>query len=138
MSEGRYSPSSFDHADGSEAHHSVSNNGYVPAQPVESRESLDVNGAVPPTPTKSTSPPRSSTESPTRFSNQRWRDSTLPAPAVEAADVDGATLVEPSFDENVLRALCDLDVRLRHDMDYMLPCSTMGYTSVVYHYYWIE
>ncbi|EPT01218.1 hypothetical protein FOMPIDRAFT_1145269 [Fomitopsis schrenkii] len=109
MSEGRYSPSSIDHADGSEAHHSVSNNGYVPGQPVESRESLDVNGAVPPTPTKSTTPPRSSTESPTRFSTQRWRDSTLPAPAAEVADVDGATLVEPSFDENVLRALCDLD-----------------------------
>ena len=123
MSEGRYSPSSFDHADGSDAHHSVSNNGYAPGQPVESRESLDVNSAVPLTPTKSTSPPRSSTESPTRFCNQRWRDITLPAPgAAEVTDVDGATLVEPSFDENVLRALCDLDVRMRHVIDYMLPC----------------
>ncbi|KZT66142.1 RhoGAP-domain-containing protein [Daedalea quercina L-15889] len=114
MSEGRYSPSSWDHADGSEAHHSV-NHAYEPplppGPPVQSQESLDANGTVPPTPTKSTSPPRSSTESPTRLSAQRWRDSTLPPPA-EAPDtvtLDSATLVEPSFDENVLRALCDLD-----------------------------
>ena len=136
MSEGRYSPTSFDHADGSEVHHSVSNNGYVPGQPVESRDSLDVNGAVPLTPTKSTSPPRSSTESPTRLSSQRY--STLPAPAAEVTDVDGATLVEPSFDENVLRALCDLDVRMRHVTDYMLHCSSLGFASAVYHYCWIE
>ncbi|KAH9830027.1 Rho GTPase activation protein [Rhodofomes roseus] len=110
MSEGRYSPSSWDHADGSETNHSA-NHSYEPGPPVESRESLDVNGAVPPTPTKSTSPPRSSTESPTRLSSQRWRDSTLqpPTEVPDTVTVDSATLVEPSFDENVLRALCDLD-----------------------------
>ncbi|TFY53332.1 hypothetical protein EVJ58_g9509 [Rhodofomes roseus] len=44
MSEGRYSPSSWDHADGSETNHSA-NHSYEPGPPVESRESLDVNGA---------------------------------------------------------------------------------------------
>ncbi|KAH9931810.1 GTPase activating protein [Fomitopsis serialis] len=110
MSEGRYSPASWDHADGSETHHS-SNHVYTPGQPVGSHESLDANGTVPPTPTKSTSPPRSSTESPTQLSAQRWRERALtpPAEAPDSVTVDSATLVEPSFDENVLRALCDLD-----------------------------
>ena len=97
----------------------------------------DHDGA-PPTPTKSTSPPRSSAESAHRPAG-RWRDSTMPPGAggmsdlghgqgiprvsveesVDSRDglVDGAasaaemaTLVEPSFDENILRALCETDV----------------------------
>lgn len=119
MSEERYSPSSWDNGDGSEAHHSAQpHNGYS-RQPltqgpvVVSRESLDI---VPPTPTKSISPPRSSADSPSRPSGSKWRDSALPAPVTaelpDNVTLDSATLVEPSFDENVLRALCDMDVRL--------------------------
>ncbi|KAH9852173.1 GTPase activating protein [Lenzites betulinus] len=86
---------------------------------------------APPTPTKaSTSPPRESTES-----APRWRDSEtvgaggggsevghgqLPRVSVEESVTSGdgdyaaspavvATLVEPSFDENILRALCQTD-----------------------------
>ncbi|CDO68401.1 hypothetical protein BN946_scf184815.g48 [Trametes cinnabarina] len=92
------------------------------------------NDGAPPTPTKSTSPPRSSVESAQRPGG-RWRDSTLPAAGAQsdlghglprvsveesvvsgedgfdgaASAVEMATLVEPSFDENVLRALCETD-----------------------------
>lgn len=68
----------------------------------------------------SSSPPRSSTEvdlatKPSPSSTARWRNSLPPsaqrAEAPSAAAQSGAsTVVEPSFDENVLRALCDLDV----------------------------
>lgn len=54
------------------------------------------------------------------MSTQRWRDSTLPAPGAEVTDADGVTLVEPSFDENVLRALCDLDVRMKYTVSYVV------------------
>jgi hypothetical protein len=66
----------------------------------------------------SSSPPRSSTEvdfvgksSPS--ATARWRNSL---PATQRADVtssaqsDANTVVEPGFDESVLRALCELDV----------------------------
>lgn len=57
--------------------------------------------------------PRSSTES---AGPPQWRDS--PTIAVEQRDtwaglqsqVEAPTLVEPSFDESVLRTLCELDV----------------------------
>lgn len=97
------------------------------------------NGGAPPTPTKSTSPPRSSAESAQRPGGPRYRDSVqagptsdlghgpgtaLPRVSVEESvgsggggDLDSAasaaemaTLVEPSFDENILRALCETDV----------------------------
>lgn len=68
----------------------------------------------------SSSPPRSSTEvdltsKPSPSSTARWRNSLPPgaqrAEAPSAGAQSGAsTVVEPSFDENVLRALCDLDV----------------------------
>ncbi|KAI8985727.1 GTPase activating protein [Trametes punicea] len=79
------------------------------------------NDGAPPTPTKSTSPPRSSAESAHRPA-ARWRDSTLPGaggpsdlghgqalPRVSVDETEMATLVEPSFDENILRALCETD-----------------------------
>ena len=119
MSEEGY-PSSWDHAESSDVHHSgnpQNTYGRLPlsqGQPLTSRESLDVNVnvQVPPTPTKSTSPPRSSAESP-RPSGSRWRDSALPVPVdlPDNATVDTATLVEPNFDENVLRKLIDTDVK---------------------------
>ncbi|KAH9074857.1 RhoGAP-domain-containing protein [Lactarius deliciosus] len=68
----------------------------------------------------SSSPPRSSTEadlagrpSPSATATSRWRNS-LP-PAVQRSDPAPATqtepiaVVEPTFDESVLRALCELD-----------------------------
>jgi hypothetical protein len=70
----------------------------------------------------SSSPPRSSTEvdlagKPSPQTTARWRNS-LPAGTQQRGDVTppgpqsgaSANVVEPSFDENVLRALCDLDV----------------------------
>lgn len=59
--------------------------------------------------------PRSSIESAGRSSTSRWQESPT-AVSTERRDTltpihsDMASLVEPSFDENVLRALCDLDV----------------------------
>ncbi|KAF8892131.1 Rho GTPase activation protein [Infundibulicybe gibba] len=63
---------------------------------------------------KSTSPqPRSSTDSVARSSTSRWRESPTVVPerrdTITAATSDIASLVEPSFDEHILRALCELD-----------------------------
>ncbi|KAF9461544.1 Rho GTPase activation protein [Collybia nuda] len=57
-------------------------------------------------------PPRSSFES---QGTSRWQDGSPPAATLERRDTlgtirsDATSLVEPSFDENVLRALCELD-----------------------------
>ncbi|KZT25115.1 RhoGAP-domain-containing protein [Neolentinus lepideus HHB14362 ss-1] len=83
-----------------------------------SRDSLNAEGSsssIPLPPTKTTSPvPRSSSESHGRSSSSQWRESaqvtlerketysTLPT-------TEAPSVVEPSFDENILRALCDLD-----------------------------
>lgn len=107
MSEEGY-PSSWDHAD-SDPQTSNHGHGYdrmPPSQPYYSRESLD----VPLTPTKSVSPPRSSAESPTRSTHTKWRDSSIPV-VHNGSVADTETLVDSNFDETVLRALCDLDVR---------------------------
>ncbi|KAF5383545.1 hypothetical protein D9615_003740 [Tricholomella constricta] len=63
----------------------------------------------------STSPiPRSSVDSAGRSSTSRWQESP-PASTTERRDMlttmqsDTTSLVETTFDENVLRALCDLD-----------------------------
>ncbi|KAH9928794.1 hypothetical protein B0H21DRAFT_837945 [Amylocystis lapponica] len=125
MSEDGY-PSSWDPTDGSDSHHSHhhhhNNNGYSRphAGAAVSGESLQPSDVVPPTPTKSTSPPRSSVESPSRASGSRWRDSTM-TPAAEPVQGPGAsdsvTLVEASFDEEVLRKLCKLDCGVQLLMD---------------------
>ncbi|PSS30985.1 hypothetical protein PHLCEN_2v2473 [Hermanssonia centrifuga] len=111
MSEEGHPPSAWEHTDNERPsyspHHTYSN---TPAQPYLTRDSLDVHPQVPPTPTRSASPPRSSAESPRRQTNLKWRDSTLPAAtpiSVQPPDDDG--ILETSFEENVLRALCDLD-----------------------------
>jgi hypothetical protein len=71
--------------------------------------------------TSGSPPPRSSVESPRRPSTSKYRDSIQVA--VERAETasfihsEPPTLVEPNFDESVLRSLCDLDVRLC-----LLPC----------------
>ncbi|KAG5641792.1 hypothetical protein DXG03_004178 [Asterophora parasitica] len=58
--------------------------------------------------------PRSSVDSAGRSSTSKWQDSP-PAATLERRDTlttlqsDTASLVDPTFDETVLRALCDLD-----------------------------
>jgi Rho GTPase-activating protein RGD1 len=65
----------------------------------------------------SSSHPRSSVDSPGRSSTSKWPESPpqdLPTERREGPSIvhgDTASLVEPSFDESVLRALCELDVR---------------------------
>lgn len=108
MSEEGYPASNWEHTDSdhpSSTHHAYNSAPYI------SRDSLDVPG-VPLTPTKSASPPRSSVESPTRGNNFRWRDS-VPQPANSSSGLPPAEdgILDTSFDENVLRALCNLDVR---------------------------
>lgn len=79
----------------------------------DSSPTTGVRSAPPPTPSKSASPPpRSSTESFAKHS--KWRDG---ASSLQRADTMStavsdtvAGIVEPTFDENVLRALCDIDV----------------------------
>ncbi|EMD38795.1 hypothetical protein CERSUDRAFT_133320 [Gelatoporia subvermispora B] len=114
MSEEGYPSSAWDNTDGSDVHHSShSHQPYPRAPQTQAPPFSSAAGDVPPTPTKSVSPHRSSAESPTRPSTSKWRESTLPPPRAEPAEhatvTDTATLVEQSFDENVLRALCDLD-----------------------------
>lgn len=77
-----------------------------------------ISGTSPPSaPSKPVSPPpRSSLDTPSKPSAplSKWRDSI----SVESQDTMSASgaeqlqVVEPSFDENVLRALCDLNVSL--------------------------
>lgn len=84
-----------------------------PATQYQSRESLEANSGVPPTPSRTTSPPRISIDSPQRSNNIRRRDSAAPAAtpvSIHPPDDDG--VLESSFEENVLRALCDLDVSI--------------------------
>ena len=63
--------------------------------------------------------PRSSIDSAERPSASRWPESPPQGLITERRDTlstihsDKGSLVEPSFDENVLRALCELDVRGR-------------------------
>ena len=77
-------------------------------------DSAEVSSPAP-QPMTSSPQPRSSNDSAGRSSTSRWQESP-PAVSMERRDTltiqsDSASLVEPSFDENVLRALCDLDVR---------------------------
>lgn len=116
MGDDGYSPSVWDSAD----HSDPSNPGHTPYglfQP--GNLSLLHESATTPafmsTPGKPSSPPpRSSSDSLGRSSTSRRRDS-VPF-TVDRKDTlstipsDVASLVEPSFDENVLRALCELDV----------------------------
>ena len=99
-----------------------------PPQPnIPASSSNSPNVAIPSRPSlsskSSSSPPRSSTEadlagnpSPSATATARWRNS-LP-PAVHRSDptpvtqAESITVVEPTFDESVLRALCELDVRV--------------------------
>ena len=116
MGDDGYSPSVWDSAD----HSDPSNPGHTPYglfQP--GNLSLLHESATTPAfmsaPAKPSSPPpRSSSDSLGRSSTSRQRDS-IPMTAdrkdtLSTIPSDIVSLVEPSFDENVLRALCELDV----------------------------
>ena len=115
MGDDGYSPSVWDSAD----HSDPSNPGHTPYGLQPGNLSLLNESATTPAlisaPGKQSSPPpRSSSDSLGRSSPSRRRDS-IPF-TVERKDTlstipsDVVSLVEPSFDENVLRALCELDV----------------------------
>jgi hypothetical protein len=106
-----------------------------PAQPpISVSTSNPPNVTIPSRPSlsskSSSSPPRSSTDvdfvgksSPS--ATARWRSSvaaTQRTDVASSAQSDSTTVVEPGFDESVLRALCDLDVSVVR-LDYV-PHST--------------
>ncbi|KAI0251408.1 hypothetical protein BJV78DRAFT_1211324 [Lactifluus subvellereus] len=96
---------------------------HAPAQTaIPASSSNPPNAAIPSRPSlsskSSSSPPRSSTEAdlatkPSPSTTARWRNSLPPATqrsdATSTTQTETITVVEPSFDEGVLRALCDLD-----------------------------
>lgn len=106
----------------------TNNNGPHPFQSHPAQPPISVSASSPPNVTipsrpslsskSSSSPPRSSTDvdfvgksSPS--ATARWRNSlaaTQRTDVTSSAQSDSATVVEPGFDESVLRALCDLDV----------------------------
>ncbi|KAI0057203.1 RhoGAP-domain-containing protein [Artomyces pyxidatus] len=99
-----------------------------PPQPaVPPSTSNSSNATIPSRPSisskTSSSPSRSAIElEPTsRASTSRWRDSlptTVPKPdTMSVTPSESITVVEPTFDENVLRALCDLDCGVNLLMD---------------------
>jgi hypothetical protein len=106
-----------DNVDQSDGINSISHasHGHSQPRPVESPRTSPTPNFYP----TSGSPPRSSSDSFAGPATSKWRES-LPAPTLERKDTlatipsdvpnDTSSLVEPSFDENVLRALCDLDV----------------------------
>ena len=103
--------------------------------------SLDSTGSASPHLKSASSLPRTSTDS---AGPSQWRDS--PTTALERRDTlaslqgqpDAApTLVEPSFDESVLRTLCDLDVSFSPRINIRLKINESTF-SAVYPYYWIE
>jgi hypothetical protein len=106
----------------------TNNNGPHPFQSHPAQPPISVSASSPPNVTipsrpslsskSSSSPPRSSTDvdfvgksSPS--ATARWRNSlaaTQRTDVTSSAQSDSTTVVEPGFDESVLRALCDLDV----------------------------
>ena len=120
MSEEGYPASNWEQTDSetlasSNPHHPHNQRAHNHHQnPYLSLESLEITAPL--TPSKSLSPPRSSGESPTRPPHSRWRESANTAanprdtPTSAAPPLNDDPIVEAGFDENVLRALCDLDV----------------------------
>jgi hypothetical protein len=120
MQDERYSNSSWDYADNSTADSPTTSQASHSQQyftrPSHSRESPNSDTTNPTSvPTKSVSPDgRSSLDSATRqvAPPSKWRES-LSNGRDTASTIGGETMsvVEHTFDENVLRALCDMDVR---------------------------
>jgi hypothetical protein len=88
-------------------------------------------------------PPRSSSESVGRTSSSKWRESVGQSTLERRGTVTTITtnpevpnVVEPSFDENLLRMLCELDVsRLLVREDWCLTLRTSG-SSAPSRCYW--
>jgi hypothetical protein len=105
MADDTYTAPAWDSADNSDFQSGPSSY-HHPVRLVDSQESS-------PPPNPPPSQPRSSTDS----IGRSWRDSqTVGGDNRESVDHpnannDSATLVDASFDENVLRSLCELDVR---------------------------
>lgn len=118
MHDERYSSSSWDYADNSTtdspttSQASHSHHHYFSRHPMSQGPSSDTTHPTP-IPTIPVSPDgRSSIELNALASapQPRWRDS-MSNGRDTASTIAGDPMVEPSFDENVLRALCDMDVR---------------------------
>lgn len=107
MTEDDYTSSSaLDSGDQSEGHSlGVPFHGRPSFQSLDSVEETEsANGHI----TSISSQPRSSSDSRSKSpTSQPWRDT---APSLSDRREQLPSLVEPSFDENVLRALCELDV----------------------------
>ena len=104
--DGHTSSTALDSGDQSEGHSfGVPFHGRPSFQSLESvEESESVNGHI----TSISSQPRSSSDSRSKSpASQPWRDT---APSLSDRREPLPSLVEPSFDEHVLRALCELDV----------------------------
>lgn len=142
MGDDAYSPSVWDSTD----HSDPSNPGHTPygLQPGNLsflHESATTPAFISAQGKQSSPPPRSSSDSLGRSSTSRRRDS-IPI-TVDRKDTlstilsDVSSLVEPSFDENVLRALCELDVSFTA---WLWNCDvlTRGHGSVVSLCCWIE
>ena len=115
MADDGYSSSAWETTDNSDAN-SPGFAMYAPHLATDSEQDLP---APRPYARASSPPPRSSVESSSRPSTSAWHDS---APSVERREAlstisgDASTLVETTFDESILRALCDLDVSLWRDL----------------------
>jgi len=111
MAEDGYSSSAWETTDNSDIN-SSSYTAYGRTQPHPPvLDIVEDHPLMPPIPSKSVSPPpRSSFDS-----ASRWHDNipvTVEHPDTTLSSIpsDAASLVETTFDENVLRALCELDV----------------------------
>lgn len=111
MAEDGYTSSTWETTDGSDTNPLSNYPSYGRAQPLPLSVETSQTLSIPPIPPKSVSPPpRTSSDS-----ASQWHDN-LPV-TLERRDTvvstirsEGGTLVDASFDENVLRALCELDV----------------------------
>ncbi|KAH7905642.1 Rho GTPase activation protein [Hygrophoropsis aurantiaca] len=110
MADDGYSSSAWESTDNSDPNHPSYLFQQTPSALHESSTSPAVSSLIV---KPSSPPPRSSSESLGRSSTSKWRDSV--SVTVERKDTlstipsDVASLVEANFDENVLRALCELD-----------------------------
>ena len=110
--EGYTSSPALDSGDQSESHpFGVPFHGRPSFQSLDSVEETEsTNGHI----TSNSSQPRSSSDSRSKSpTSQPWRD-TAPSSLSDRREPIPPSLVEPSFDEHVLRALCELDVIVVH------------------------
>lgn len=108
MAEDGYTSSAWETTDGSDTNPLSNHQNHGRAQPLPLVVEISPTPSIPP---KSvTPPPRASSDS-----ALQWHDNTPVTlerrdTAVSKVPSEGGTLVDASFDENVLRALCELDV----------------------------